>query len=104
MDVRTDGQLLAAHRSRDVAAFEELVRRHEGALLSHARAPSHEAQVEDVVASLDLAKGSSASAGPRRGRRSHPRRGHGTQSTLHPFVRLNVLAVQKSAASRYQTW
>lgn len=50
MDVRTDGQLLAAHRSRDVAAFEELVRRHEGALLSHARALlGTGSEYEDVV-------------------------------------------------------
>ena len=38
MDARTDGQLLAAHRKGDAAAFTELVRRHESALLLHARA------------------------------------------------------------------
>ena len=36
-------------------------------------------------------------------RRSKPRV-QGVQTTVHPFVRLNVLGVQKFAALRYHTW
>jgi len=38
MDERSDGQLLTAWSRGDSGAFEALVRRHEGALLRHARA------------------------------------------------------------------
>jgi RNA polymerase sigma-70 factor (ECF subfamily) len=38
MSETTDGQLLKRHRKGDTAAFTELVRRHEGCLLQHARA------------------------------------------------------------------
>lgn len=51
----TDGQLLAAARRGDTKAFEALVRRHESALLRHARALVGEpAYAEDVVQEVFL--------------------------------------------------
>src|SRR5256885_311978 len=46
----TDGQLLNLHRQGNASAFTELVRRHEGCLLQHARAILGQGSAyEDVV-------------------------------------------------------
>ena len=96
-----DGQLLRRHRKGDASAFAELVKRHEGCLLQHARAVlgsggAYEDAVQDAL--LKLAQQPPTippeADGDERLERVH------LLSWLHKVTRNNCMDVMRSEARR----